>query len=219
MKGDDTKLQEGLPNASEESSRRTRVGFPQTAEKKPGPGKLIFVILAIVALLAVGGWLLLGDRDEEEAAGEPTPTTTSVRSSPTPALTKTEVNRKGVKIQVLNGTGITGAAGSLKDELAKLGYSEITAGNASSQSYKNAEVTYSEDVDSEIKEEITDKLEDLYQDVDVKEGKTSDFDVKIFTGYPKGHTPTPTEKPAATATPKPTISVTTTVTPTTTPTP
>lgn len=221
MEDEGAKLQEDLPSAPEENSRRTRVGFPQTSGKKQGKGKVIFIILAILALLAVGAWLLLGNRGEEEMADGPTSTPTIARSSPTP--TQVELDREGVKIQILNGTGISGAAGDLRDELSELGYSDFAVGNASGQSYKNAEVTYGTDVDDEVKEELTSKLEDLYQDVDVKSGSAGDFDIRIITGYPKGHTPTPTEKPTSTSTPspKPTsgVSLTTTPTTTTTPTP
>ncbi len=221
MEEEGSRLQENLPSTSEEVGRRTRVGFPQAPEKKQGRGKIIFVILAVLALVAVGAWLVFGNGGEEEtASNESTPTTSITRSSPTP--TQVEVNRKDIKLQILNGTGITAAAGDLRDKLTKLGYSEFTVGNASNQDYKNAEVTFTPDVAEEVKEEITDELKDLYQDVDVKSGSVGDFDIRIATGYPKGYTATPSVKPTVkptgtvTPSPKPTTGATTTVTPTAT---
>ena len=215
MEDEGSKLQES-PDLSADSSRRTRVGFPNVQEEKKGKGKIIFILLAIVALGAVAAWLIFGQGGQDDAEEEISPTPFSQSSSPTP--TETQIERSGVKIQVLNGTGISGAAGELQEEIEGLGYSDIAVGNAGSQNYKNAEVTFSSGVDDKVKDEITDKLEAIYQDVDVKTGSVGEYDIRITTGYKKGYTPTPTTKAAATSTPTPTAGATGTVSPTLTPT-
>jgi hypothetical protein len=217
MEGEESKLQEASSETLQDSSRRTRVGFPQVREEKKGKGKFVFIILAILALSAVGAWLIFGQKEDEETMLEPTPTIFQQPASQSP--TPVQIDRKEVKIQVLNGSGIAGAAGDFKEELEDLGYADITAGNASTQDYTNTEVTFATGVTTEVKDEITDKLEEIFVDVDVKSGSVGEYDLRIVTGLPKGYTPTPT-KPAATSTPAstPTSKVTGTITPTSTPT-
>ena len=66
-----------------------------------------------------------------------------------------------------------------------------------------------------MKDEIVDKLESIYQSVASDSASTGSFDIKIITGYPKGHTATPTKKPTTAISPTPTkASGTITVTPT-----
>lgn len=200
------------------SPTRTRVGFPQPKkEKKGGKGTLIFIALAILALVLVGAWLIFGRGESEEIVEqEVTPTVSEETSSPTPIPTQVEIDRDEVSIQILNGTGIGGAAGDLQDEMKDLGYSDIEVGNASSQDYETTSVIFSSDLSKEVVDEITDKLKSIYKDVDSETGETDEYDVEIITGYPKNYSPTatPTEKPEATATSIPTPEATETATPT-----
>jgi hypothetical protein len=216
MEGEESKLQEASQSSSE-GTGRTRVGFPHVKEEKKGKGRFIFIILAILALAAVGAWLIFG-KSEEEIVVETTPTIIEQPTSLSPTIV--QIERGDVKIQVLNGSGIAGAAGDLKEKFEGVGYSDITAGNASAQNYENTEVTFSSGVTDEVKEEITDKLEEIFKGVDVKSGSIAEYDLRIITGLPKGYTPSPT-KAVVTATPSPTSTsaVTGTITPTNSPTP
>ena len=215
MEDEGTKLQEDSSQTSSEMSRRTRVGFPQVREEKKGKGKIIFILLAILALVAVGVWLIFGRSGDEETEISATPTVSE--ETPSPTQTPVEIDRDEVKIQILNGSGISGAAGDLRSEMEDLGYSDIAVGNASSQDYETTEVTFSTGLDQEVRDEITDKLSEIYEDVETVSGSTGNYDISITTGFPKGHTPSPT--PAATSTPVPTQTPTPASTATPTPTP
>lgn len=209
-------LQDTASQATSGESRRTRVGFPQIKEEKKGKGKIIFILLAILALAAVGVWLVFGKGLKNESSdAEPIPSVFEVEES-TPTPTPVEIERDEVSIQILNGSGIGGAAGDLQEEVEELGYSDIEVGNASSQDYETTEVIFSSGLAEGVKDEIIDKLKEIYKDVDSEIGDAGKYDIKIITGYPKNYTPSPT-KAAATATPTPVAEGT--LTPTVTPTP
>ncbi|OGM21626.1 hypothetical protein A2714_00690 [Candidatus Woesebacteria bacterium RIFCSPHIGHO2_01_FULL_38_9] len=197
-----------------DNPQRTQVGFPQTSRPKKSPLKII-IILIILAGLGFGAWYVFKGRASTEESSEVSPTPTT-KLTPTP--TEVPIERENVKIQVLNGTGLSGAAGNLKKELEELGYSKLDVGNASPQNFKVTQVVFSDTVLESVKDEIQEKLEEIYQDVEAKEGDAGNHDIQISTGYPKGYTPSPT--PKVTSTPKPTsgITGTPTLTPVTTPT-
>ncbi|MFC1600680.1 LytR C-terminal domain-containing protein [Patescibacteria group bacterium] len=206
--------QESAKQDSSDNPNRTRVGFPQAKKekKKGGRGTLIFIALAIIALVLVGVWLFLGRGGTEEIIEqEITPTEFEEAAPPTP--TPTEVEKGEVSIQILNGSGISGAAGELQEVMEDLDYSDIEVGNASSQDYETTQVAFSSELPESVVDEITDKLDEIYEDVDTDTG-TDEYDVEIITGYPKDYSPSPTEEPEATSTPTPTSSVTKTLTPT-----
>lgn len=64
-----------------------------------------------------------------------------VDSSPSPSASPaTKVNRSSVKVRVLNGSGTTGKAASVKDLLEGLGWKVASIGNADNSDYANTEV-------------------------------------------------------------------------------
>lgn len=199
----------------EQSSRvRTRVGFPEPQTNRGVNKKLIFLVSLIIVALAIAAWFFLF-KEESPSVDEISPTPTLPASSPTPEPPET-VNKQEIKIQVLNGTGLSGAAGSLKGQLEKAGYTDIKVGNAGSQDFSTTEVVFSTRTPASVRDEIMKLLQGLYNEVETSDASQSDSDVIITTGYPKGHTPTPTAKPKATSTPTPTAGATSSPTPTTT---
>lgn len=220
-------MNEDKENYQEPASERTRVSFPnQQPEKKTSKKGLILLILLILIILGAGAWFLFGRAGTIENVGETTPTPTS-RPEPTVTPTPEPVDKSEVKIQVKNGTTVAGEAGKLKTVLSDLGYSDVSTGNADKTSYTSTMVKFETTVSSQVKEEIVDKLEEVYNKVEISEGSVTDGDVEIIIGYRKGVSPTPTAKvtvaPTKTPTPTPKTSITPTptgsVTPTLTPTP
>lgn len=196
------------------------ITVPQTRElpKKPRKGLKIFIILAIVATAAIGGFLILQGLNEETEI-LPSPTSSSLVSEPTsesPPVEEEKVDKKEVSIQVLNGTGIPKEGSFLQTELEKVGFADIKTGNAETKNATSAVVTFSNSLSKSIVNEITQKLEDIYKEVDTKTSTGLDFDVVIVTGVRKGATPKATATPTSKATATP--SATTTPTPTSTPT-
>jgi hypothetical protein len=205
---EDKKKEKEIPVTSAGTEAATSMG----RRRKAIPKRFIYIAIAviIVVLLVIGGRFLLTSPDlEEEGASQPTPTDT--QGTPTPTLE--EVDKSDVSIRVLNGTGIGEAAGDLQDELEKVGYSDIEVGNADDKDYEKTPVVFDEDLPESAKREILALLRDFYSNVDESTDSLDDFDVEIITGYPIGHTPTPTEEPKATSAPTPTSTESATPTP------
>lgn len=183
--------------------------------KQPKINKKILLIFVIIILIVLGGIFLLR---EPKLEVEPIPTedlSQEQKEEPTPTATSTPVNKKDIKIEVLNGTGIAKAAAFLQEELNKLGYSNIDVGNVGEEKFTETEVTFSRTLDSQIKDEINEKLEELYKDVTVKEGSIDNFDIRIIAGLRKGQVlPTDTPTPTPTKVTSPTPTATTSATPT-----
>lgn len=198
----------------EEEKPNKDISFPRRKEKKGSKKGLVILVIVIVVFIAGAAYYLLTDPSIDESV-EPTPTPFE-QVSPTPTTPVEEIIRDEVSINILNGTGIAGAAGDLRDALETLGYSNIDVGNAKSTDYESTEVVFDSDVPEGVRDEITSELESLYDSVDVSSDSLSGVDVEITTGYPRGHEPTATDAPESTATP--TTGTTGTTTPTSSPT-
>lgn len=197
----------------------------QATGTKGGSKKIIFILVAVITLLAIAGlgyYLLSTPKEEMEEASEETSISEN-ETTETPELTPTtmEASKADISVSLLNGTGIAGEAGSLKTEMEKLGFSKIETGNADATSYKETIVTYSTDIPQSVKDEILASLGKIYQTVETKTQSLTSSKIEIIIGLKKGQsakvTATPTPKTSATVTP--TKSGTGTVTPTKTPTP
>lgn len=190
------------------------VSFPQPApKKKGGVGKFIIIFLGL-AILGVIGFLVFKGVGGGEATPTETPSVESMSgSSDQTSMTETPspepVDKSSVSIKVENGTGIAGEAGYLQGVLANLGYTKIEAGNADTQDNSSTQVTFSADLSQSVIDEITNKLESLYEKVETKTSSTqTSSDVIIVTGLRKGATPKPaadttTESPSPTPTSTP----------------
>lgn len=196
------------------------VSFPTVGQPKESGGPKTLLVLGVLILVGVLGYVVFKNASnkaepEPTALGTVAPLETAeptVTSSPKPA------DKSKVKIQVQNGTGITGEAAYLQTQLKNLGYTSVTVGNASSQDETVTTATFVKSLSADIVDGITKKLKEIYKEVEVKTTSTATNDAVIVTGLRKGVT----AKPSATATPKVTVSPTATGTasasPTATPT-
>lgn len=206
---------------------RTPVSFPGVPKpKKKNIGMKIAILVAL--LLVIGGvaWFLLSNDNPFTAAKlTPTPTMSPVAEVPTeaPSPTPLAVAKDQLKIQILNGTGIPGEASFLQKELEKLEFKSFDTGNADTKDYVKTEVSYSSNVSSEVKAEVSEKLQSLYTTVTVSDSAPSGVDIKVITGTRTGaasiKTPTPTVKGSSTSststkTPTPSVKTTGSITPT-----
>ena len=154
---------------------------------------------------------------------EPEPTSSSTLTpvemlSPSASSTAKPADKSKVKIQIQNGTGITGEAAFLQTQLKTLGYTTVTVGNASSQDQTVTTVTFAKSLSSDSVDELTKKLKELYKEVEVKTVATSTNDVVIITGLRKGATVKPSATPTLKTSASPTVKASSTPTPTPTPT-
>lgn len=183
---------------------------------------LVAIVLIVILALGLGGWFVFKGRGATSPT--PTPSPTIEISTPSPTVAPTS-DRSSAKIEILNGTGISGEAALLKDKLSALGYSDFKLGNSASSDNRKTQVSFSSDVALELRDEIEGKLGEIYQSVEAgRASPTGDVDVQIVTGLRKGVTPKPsptaTSKATSlpTATPKATSSPTPTSSPTASPT-
>lgn len=130
-----------------------------TAEKrKSGMKKFIiwFVILAILALLV--GWfattkIFKGGSSEVKITQE----LTSPTPQPSPSPLEQKLNRAEWSFEVLNGSGVSGLAKKVADQLIELGYQVIKTGNADKQNYEKSQIF--------VKDSLKDKVDLVIADI------------------------------------------------------
>jgi len=209
------------PETPARTQTQSKVSFPSSPRRKKQINKRIFVVLGIFLVVGVAGWFIFkGSKSPSSTNPTPTPPTKGVStvSTPTPA----PVDKSEIEIEVLNGTGIAREASFLQGKLRDLDYTEIETGNAEDQDESETvtKVTFSSSVAEEVVDEITEELEEIYKDVDVRTSRSLEVDIQIITGLRKGQTaPSPTPTPEASPSPSPSPSPTETPTPTPTETP
>jgi hypothetical protein len=182
------------------------VTFSPLPQKSSG-SKLpkIIIIIVILVILGVGAYLILkrGSQSSEEIFPTSEPTSEEV-TTPIPTSTPAPVDKTKIKIEIQNGTSISGEAAYLRDLLKNLGYSDIQIGNAEDQNETVATVTFAKTTASQIQDEITAKLKTVYTEVDVKTSSTLKTSVLVVTGLRKGQTPKPSATPTASPSTSPT---------------
>ena len=181
------------------------------------------MIVGVLILVGILGFVIYKSASNkgQENLGEPTPfenlnTSSPIgTSTPVASVAPVTIDKTKVKIQVQNGTGITGEAAYLQTLLKGLGYTNIVVGNSAQQNLTVTQVGFASTLSSDVVTEITAKLNSVYQSVTTTTSASTAFDAVITTGLRKGATPKPsaTPTPVSTATPR----VTPTPTPTATP--
>ncbi|MGA2910248.1 MAG: LytR C-terminal domain-containing protein [Candidatus Microgenomates bacterium] len=197
------------------------VSFPTVGEPKKSGGAKTLLIVGVLILVGILGFVIYksATSKSETTLTQPSPfdnltNPSQEQTAPTPVPSPTAtINRSGVKIQVQNGTGITGEAAYLQTQLKGLGYTNIVVGNSSQQNLTATQVSFSSSLSSDAVTEITNKLNSIYQSVTTSASVSTTYDVVIVTGLRKGATAKPSATPAAT----PTATIAPTSTPTSTP--
>jgi hypothetical protein len=121
--------------------------------------------------------------NEVVSTSTPSAVATNIPESQATATPSSSLKKETLKVQVLNGSGISGLAGKVKTMLEGLGYKSVSVGNASSSSFEQTEVAV-----KESKNEYLDVLiKDLSKDYDAVEAKkplsaSSSYDVVITLG-------------------------------------
>lgn len=183
---------------------------PRQSQESNGFPKWIFAVIGLVIILAGGGFFLYQSSNAPiSASPTPTPYVSGLDTLPspteeptqapsaTPSQTPATTDRSGVTVQIQNGTGTTGDAALAKSIVSKLGYTKVTAGNASTQTATETTIIYSSDVPLAIVTELSQAIEKTFSPVKSQSG-SGKMAITIITG-PKGstssHTPAPTETP------------------------
>lgn len=175
----------------------------------------IIVFIAIAAAIIAGIFLIRQPKKTDQ-----TKATITENKEPTPTE-KPEVDKKSVKIQVLNGTGTPGQAGTAVEALKEAGYNADNITTANAEEFNHTVTTIAaKDGFEDIAIDIKDALSSTFAEIKIDStnlDSDSEFDIVITTGGKKFEEATPT--PAVTTSQSPTPSPTTTLTPSPTPTP
>ncbi|MEK7550850.1 MAG: LytR C-terminal domain-containing protein [Patescibacteria group bacterium] len=213
-----TQVVQETTHTTESSS--SGVSFPTVGQPKKSGGPKTLLVLGVLVLLGILGFVIFKNSSKKV---EPEPTSSSTLTpvemlSPSASSTAKPADKSKVKIQIQNGTGITGEAAFLQTQLKTLGYTTVTVGNASSQDQTVTTVTFAKSLSSDSVDELTKKLKELYKEVEVKTVATSTNDVVIITGLRKGATVKPSATPTLKTSASPTVKASSSPTPTPTPT-
>ena len=188
---------------------------PRPIKKENKIKKILPLIVALIFL--VGGFLIIRGSSTETPDATPTPFGQDL-VTPSPTETPEPVDKSEIEIEIFNGTGIAKEASYLQGKLRDLGFTQIETGNAEDQDQTATKVTFSSSVPEAIVDEITEELEDIYEDVDTSTSSSLDVDVQIITGLREGATPKPSPSPTPEESPSPTPTPTPTESPTPSPT-
>ena len=180
------------------------------ASKKSKKSIVVIVVIVIVAIVGI-----LFFRQPKKT--EQTTTTPTQESQPSPTEEPT-VDKKSVKIQVLNGTGTPGQASKVVTVLEDSGYSSDNIKTDNAEEFSSTITTIdTKSGFTSIADDIKDSLGSTFDEINTNSGTLdtdSEYDIVITTGGKKY------EEAETTTTPSPTeSSETPTVTPTETPTP
>ena len=159
------------PVAPVESAENFDSMFPEPSIKISGPPSWIWwaVLVGASVILGVAGITIARQNISSWLGSSPTPTTVptiATTSTPvatatpvptaaptsTPTATASTVVKKSVTLRVLNGTTVTGAAGTVSNILEKAGFTVRTSGNAKNQTYTTSYVYYQKGKEAEAQE-------------------------------------------------------------------
>ncbi len=183
----------------------------------------IGIAIAIIALMGIGYFMFF--RGGNKATVEPTPTPEQTVEEPTPTEVPA-IDKKDIKIRILNGSGVVGEAGRVKAILEKAGFTVESTANADSYDHKETEIKAKGAIPSAVLDELKKLLNEYTVTTSTLED-SEEINIILTVGARK-NPPTPAAKPSPTSvktvtptigsqTPTPTSQQTPTPTPTKTP--
>jgi hypothetical protein len=156
--------------------------------KSAKSGFWLFVGGLLVGGLVTGGifgfFINPSDKTTPEVSGVSTPQeeTLPPMEEPMPTEPVLEVDYSQYQVKVLNGSGVTGAAATIKDLIDGVGFDQIEVGNAAVSDQQETLVQ----LKSNVSEAVFEKVKELLSDYQVNLGEplvdTAAFDVQITVG-------------------------------------
>jgi len=179
-----------IEKISDEKQDTNNFEVLETKSEEINLGRLMWIIIPttlLVGALAGGIITYFSGISSIQPENSPTPLSTPISEpeteQPEENADKTEIKREELKIQVLNGSGIAGAAGKAADFLESLGYKDVKTGNAEKSDYENVYLSIKKEKES-YKELLIGDLEKEYTLSDETETleASSSYDVVIILG-------------------------------------
>lgn len=169
------------------TQRREPEMMPEISMHRDSSSKplIVWAIVTIVVAILTGSVLFAISKKSVQLPSfmvKPTPTSTPL-PTPTPTSTPAPVDRETLKIQVLNGGGVTGAASKMKKTLEDKGYTVSGTGNTDEYTYETTEIHTKPEAAGAI-DLISADLKDSYTvgttAADLPE--SSSYDVQVIVG-------------------------------------
>lgn len=184
----------------------------QVSNKK---SKMPIIIGIVLVVVAIAGGIFSYQQSKKTDQVKPVAVE---KKEPSPTE-KPKIDKNLVKVQVLNGTGTPGQAGTVIDVLKKAGYNIDNIKTDNAKDYNNTVTTITaKDGFDDVASNVKDALKTTFDEINIDStylDKDSEFDIIVTTGGKKFEEATPT--PSETLTPSPTPSLTLTPSPTPTP--
>lgn len=167
-------VQEDLAKAAEEVVSSFEPSEKQQIETPPvmpqiktsnSPNPLLIIIPGIFLLGALLGGIYFYQKGVSGTSTEPTTTpdySNTITPSPTSTPTSTQLDLTKYPINVMNGSGTPGQAGTVKDLLTGAGFKVSAAGNASSYDYTKTVIKVKADVPEEFVTKLSEALSKSY---------------------------------------------------------
>ena len=150
--------------------------------------KNILLIVFAVLIIIVGISFVFIKQKKQAVSPKKVAEITQVSPILTPAEESTtaaeieEISKNALKIQILNGTGIAGQAQNLADLLSADNFINISLGNSENKQDTSTTVSFKENVAETIRSSLVQKLEEIFETVQVENLQESAFDIEITTG-------------------------------------
>lgn len=160
------------------------------SERSPKSGFWGFVVGLLIGGLVTGGIFNFiispkSSGDQKETSSVTVAQTPAVEVTPEATEAPQQVDYSQYTVEVLNGSGVTGAAATVKSLIAGLNFSKIKTGNASVSDQEKTTIKLKESVIPSVFEEI----KNLLSDYDVVLGESlensADNDIQITVGTKK----------------------------------
>ena len=107
-------------------------------------------------------------------------TTTAAAATSTPAEAPLDINLSTLTVAVRNGTGISGLAGKLRDDLVAAGFPKATTGNSDKQS--RTEIYIRADIRDAVVAILKEKLPTLLDGADIMDKEPTSANIVIILG-------------------------------------
>lgn len=164
----------------EDSSEEVQITTGNKSVIKSINKKMLIIIGVVFILTLVGIGALSGfNTSEQKAIPSPTPTPSV---SPEPSVSP---NLSVLKVQVLNGSGVTGAAKEIAQKLEALEFQTVETGNADANDYTKTQIQMKSSVSESVYEQITKELNEYVTEKGDALADSSSFDIVVTLGSEK----------------------------------
>lgn len=161
------------------------ISVHKTGSKSSNRGLFIWAIGMFFMAITVGAGLLIFNRSGgglPQVVVQPTETPTP-SPSPSPTPTPAPVAKEDASVQVLNGSGQAGVAGTMQEFLEEAGYTVSDTGNADNYDYEETEVSVKKSFEGLLKQ----LEEDLSEEYTIGSATADlpddyEYDVRVIVG-------------------------------------